>query len=335
MSVNFTTVKINKEYERGFKLVETCQEHILKYNDDPIKQLELDSKINTCFNQIKEKIKLLNSCQKPIAQDKKAHLERRFSRLQREYNGELTIQSTLKKYAAHGDLTKDLVLDMAHDVQALLNEPKICSASKRKLKMVQESLALQLSIFEPKLLAPLKGYDLKAQMESTENARIFSQDIQNFGNELEEEGFPNFAHILHGNIHAAYVKLGKDTSDPEFGRHVLESGKIDLGLLEQCYSHTKTQVILESVLVLIKMDGIVDKMKFIDGIMKELEEHNINIANSIYGKTWDYASAKEKEQPATDFGKQAFRGLEKVNVDMVVRGNAVQAIFKEVMLKGL
>lgn len=235
-------------------------------------------------------------------------------------------------------------------------ETKICS-SNEDLSVIQSEISEKSEIDVPistsNTSTPTKpnrinvmtdiNNELKLLLSATNPAafkqelKAFSPQIADWGQALQNQGFVNFEHTLHGQLYIAYKKIkmeAKNVNGKPFGRHVMDDGSVPKDIFEQCSHNTRSFVYLNMLLKYLEQQTQNDNSQLenspsMNELMIEIEEHDSQTANAIYYQTWLCATKEEKAQPNTDFGKEAFRGINGVKVGMTTKLKALQTVLND------
>lgn len=156
----------------------------------------------------------------------------------------------------------------------------------------------------------------------------FLKTIKTTSGMLERNALPNFEHILHSLIYNTFLESEMETKDVDgkpFGQYALEVGLVLSDMLQDCCKKALTIVHLSVLDKLLSTDQDQAENAIAD-LMPELEAHDMDTANKIYGETWNHATKEERNQPNSDFGKEAFRSLNKVTVSLATKLKAVKTV---------
>lgn len=229
----------------------------------------------------------------------------------------------------------------------------ICSSNEDLSEFKSEISENEISTSTTSISPPLqsKCVDVMTQINHTINLLLgindpvvfknelkeFSKQIHVFGESLHHQGHVNFEHMLHGQIYLTFTKLKMDTKDvagKPFGRYVMEEGIVSKNVLEKCCYNTRTYVYLSMLLKILEAQGKndnsqVDNHLSINDLLIQFEKQDLQTANAIYYQTWHCASKEEKNQPNSDFGKEAFRGLNGVKVSNATKLKALQSVLAD------
>lgn len=167
--------------------------------------------------------------------------------------------------------------------------------------------------------------------------KAFSPQIAALGQALQNQGFVNFEHMLHGQIYNAFTKLKLETKDvagKPFGRYVMDEGVVSKHVLEKCCNNTRTYVYLNMLLKVLEPqhqndNSLLEAPVSLNELMIEIEAYDLSTANAIYYQTWLCATKEEKGQTHSDFGKEAFRGINGVKVGTATKLKALQSVLND------